>query len=964
MNLDQLGPLLRAAGRRIQIAGLTRAGCLALAAVILALLLVIGFDAALGLPGWVLVAMDVILIAVAGAAAIYLLVVGYRLRFDPRRIARQLEQVAGINDSRLINAYDLAVASPEQISADLRDYAVQQGEQAAVHISPARAVNHDPVVRGVGLLGLIGLSGLLAYLLVPGAFHAVMPRLLWPYADHPPYTMLEFDVSFDPQRIMYGKPASIQVAITGPRKPEQATVVFIDQAGRRQPLPMMSLASSTEASGDGAARFVAHLDRAEQSRTFHIATPYGRSRRYVMQVLPVPLFEHVQLTYHYPEYTGWESDTSRLSSRGIAALSGTTVELSVTSNVALGGGQLTISQVPDSEPAAPTGTRPPDKTVTLSPDPSDPSRVRGSFVLDQPGRFELSLIGADGTPGDRTLAGRLEPMPDKHPRIHIEQPLQRVVVPEDWQVDVVIRASDDIGVERIELFRGINGWGPWPVGLALDPPHGRRTEAQAVFDLAPLGAKAGDVINYFAEAKDGHPSAAQAATTDVHVIEVITWEEYLEYARTRRGLEEIITELNVFEDRLADLAEQRVELLKQMQPLQFKLESGQPLSDAERESLERLGQRLSAYQQQAAELAEEMRQWADQPQLYDFEPALRDMAGQIAQDLGRQQAVAGSVERSIGSQIANRSPSSAEASQMAQAMQRFAEQTDPFAQQQVAQRQDTRRDLERAHLANQMIAQAQRIRQVIQGQGELADRMARFRNSEQLSPSEQIAAARMAREQENLRKELADATTRLEQLSRQAGQLLPLMCGSADRLTGRIRQLEVENDQSDARRLAAAGEGRYASIAARTAARKLDSLLSDCDQAAGLVSEDLDGCLNLPRDGWSNAIRQLAAGRAIGMGKAGGDGSGYSGSMASMAVMGPMNLSQGESDARSRLGSGRGDGRGGRTSAADAPVDPAERLDPGRTTRQAGSAAPMPGVPARYRQAAEAYFRRLADESR
>ena len=111
------------------------------------------------------------------------------------------------------------------------------------------------------------------------------------------------------------------------------------------------------------------------------------------------------------------------------------------------------------------------------------------------------------------------------------------------------------------------------------------------------------------------------------------------------------------------------------------------------------------------------------------------------------------------------------------------------------------------------------------------------------------------------------------------------------------------------------------------------------------------------------SLRQLALGRGIpGQGNSGPGSDGYYGTQNFVRVMG--SRGSGDSpDARTGRGNqsrAQGTGRANRGS-------PAERLDPEASAARARGGAgvgAMQGVPARYRQLAEAYFRRLADESK
>ena len=73
---------------------------------------------------------------------------------------------------------------------------------------------------------------------------------------------------------------------------------------------------------------------------------------------------------------------------------------------------------------------------------------------------------------------------------------------------------------------------------------------------------------------------------------------------------------------------------------------------------------------------------------------------------------------------------------------------------------------------------------------------------------------------------------------------------------------------------------------------------------------------------------------------------------------------QGGDDSAERRGGGAGDGKGAAGASDASGRAGAESLNPDDTTARGAGATGIPGVPVRFRDLAEAYFRRLADENR
>ena len=199
----------------------------------------------------------------------------------------------------------------------------QRAAAEAAGISPAKVVDTRPLQKAMLAAALALLVGAGSYLAAPGVFRAVLPRFFSPTAGHPAFTLVKFDIRIEPAKVYRGWPAVIHATLSGPTKPpDQANVVFLDEAGREgPPLPML------HAEGG---KFSLRIERADRSRDFYVATPAGRSRRHRLTVHAVPTFQQVRVRYEFPGYTCWPASSTILGdSRDLAALAGTRVSLTV-----------------------------------------------------------------------------------------------------------------------------------------------------------------------------------------------------------------------------------------------------------------------------------------------------------------------------------------------------------------------------------------------------------------------------------------------------------------------------------------------------------------------------------------------------------------------------------------------------------------------------------------------------------
>ena len=951
MSDHHVSVLLERTGRLTLAVAVLRAACAAVSFLLGFGLLALVFDAVLGLKTWGLISVDLVLLALVVGALAFTACEAWKNLYNPRRVARQIEEQLNIRDSSLINSVDLGGAVSTSSSRQLVLRSLQNGEELAANLSSIQGVNYRRVLKAAAIAAGTMLILLVSYFVAPRLFAMVLPRYLDPTGDHPPYSLLDFEVTITPETVYHGRPATIAVALSGPDAVEHANVVFLN-GEQRQHVPMFR-------NVDGV--FILPIEQADATRDFYIDTPKGRSKRYRFTVLRVPFFEDANVSYEFPEYTQWPSSRHVLDSRGIRALEGTQITITSRANLPLRSGQLELFDVVDSKSDTPS--REPSRTITLSPTQDDATTVSGKFLLASSGQYRLTLIGADGAPSLERLEGRIVSAADRLPQVAIVQPDSYVAAVEGWKIPVVVQATDDVGIDRITMLVGVNGWGPdsVPLGLQSDQPTVVRGHYE--FDLGELGARAGDIITYYASAYDNHPSGQHFTDTSLYVIQVISLDEYTEYARQKYQMEQLVKEFEETLRKLDDLKSKRQKLLDELSQLQEKQKEGKQLSDEELQKLEQLEKQLQEFSDQTEALAKELGEQAEQTQLYEFEKPYRERLQRLSKQLEKQAANANALQKQAAA-LRKQSGDSQTRQAFQDAAQKFAKEDDPFGEQDEQLMQETQEDLEKLQKADDLLAGAERLRAVILQQRDLADRLGQYRDRQKLSDDELRRIQRLAKEQDLLRQELEDAKAALQHAAEAAEDDLPKMSGGAKKLCQAIDELRVDDDQSQASRSARLGDGRKAFTAAESAAKKLETLLSDCCNPKGATqSGDLDGCLSLPKPGMEKSLKQLSQGRSIpGMGQKGGDGAGLEGSRAQMSIYGPHQMSQGDSDSRQSAGLGeRGPGGRGR-GYGQGEASSAESINPeARQTTRTGVGS-MRGVPVGYRDQAEAYFQRLAEE--
>ena len=992
MTTKMLYKTLSRTSRLSRFAETARAAGRALAVLLTAVLAALALDAVLALDTRWLVALDAVLLSLVAAGAVYVAHAAWRNRFDDRRMGRFIEERLGIEDSRLINAIDLAAGRGGSGSEALTALAVARGNDLAQTIVPGRVIDWRRLARAWVTGGVALVVVLAGYLLLPGLYTSVASRLLSPFGDLPPYTLVKFSVHVEPEKVYFGHPARILADLGGPTVPDQADLVFID-GDARQRLPMVRTDRG---------QFMLQIERPEASREFYIDTSAGRSPRQWLTVLPVPQVTKVLVRYGYPAYTRWKTSEEGLTNDGVKALSGTHVTLTVQATLPLSRGELVLMPIGTAVPAAgghdgcadgscPLPTNEPGAAATgqvhgqdahaiaatatapavrrtVMAATADGKAVKVSFPLSFSGRFEVHIFGVDGTEGDAPLVGTLTAMADQMPQVQITEPAAEIIAPEDWKVHVNIVATDDVGISRVTISPAVNGLSPvrLPLGMSCAVPT--YATAPYEFDLKALGAHAGDVITYFATAWDNCPDAAHFADTAVYVIRVVSKEDYIAFARTQYRLEQVLNELDLFREKLAEIDKLREDLQAQYKELQDKVAGqGGKFTDDDLKKLRDLNEKYAQYEAKERALSAEMMQRANQQQIYDFEKSFAEMLNQMGDDLADRSNQAKEARENAQRASESNQMNSLGQRALGLIVDQLAKDEGPQdkAKEQLGAAEQ---DLKLLAKADRLNATVERIDAIAKQQRDLADRLGQFRNKEQLDPTEQIRARRLAEEQAQLEKDMQETLTEMDRAVKDAQKDLPKMSKSVGEMAQSVRDLEVPKDQADASKLAQAGQGRYAWQSADSAASKLESLYKECCKNIGEAGQsDLDHALALKKQQLASSLGQLSQGRGLpGMrqGPGGDGGKGYYGTRSAVALAGPHGQSSGEGNREGPHGpqntasqpSPRSPGNPGHASSED--------LNPDRTGQRGAPGGSMPGVPTKYRGVTEDYFRRLADDAK
>jgi hypothetical protein len=224
------------------------------------------------------------------------------------------------------------------------------------------------------------------------------------------------------------------------------------------------------------------------------------SPHYKMRVVDLPAVKAIQVTYHYPAWTGMKPVTEEHSG-DLRAIEGTDAVIQVRTDQPLRDGQFVMDG---------------GQTIHLTGEPGN--AYRGSIHMEKDGVYYLAT-------NDEGQSVRLSEdyfiATDKAvpPDIAIVRPGGDYRASPIEEVTLGVKGSDEFGLKDLELHYSVNGGEIRDVNL-LKVPDAKSADGTYMLALEDFKLVPGDLVSVYATARDGHSEAR----TDISFIQVDPFE--------------------------------------------------------------------------------------------------------------------------------------------------------------------------------------------------------------------------------------------------------------------------------------------------------------------------------------------------------------------------------------------------------------------------------------------------------
>ena len=465
-------------------------------------------DRALRPEGLFIVALMVVATALA-VAAVATAIWRMPRRPNDRQVARFIEERAALEglalDDALISAVDAvdrpAAAQPAFLSLMLDDI-----------LQRLRPVHPSVLVTGQEIRQRAAAAGAGA-----GALLVVL-AVTWPSFDRAlTATRLRFfpgSVTIQVQpgnaRIPMGTSlhirASVHDASGDLRRLSPTLAVFAN--GQQRAVPMT-------AAREGFEYVIESVDR---SFSYDISAGAARSSRYTVTALQAPRVERIDLHYVYPSFADLPPRDEQ-DGGDIYAPAGTRVHLRIHTDKPIAHGSMALSRSP-----------------ALPLERSDDCTVEADLVLAKDDSYRIRLADDDGLTSRGEAEYFIRVMDDRPPDVRILRPSADQQITPLEEVPIEARADDDYGIDRFELVYAVAGGAEHIVPFERVTGTSIQKIGTRLLPAEDLGVKPGDVITYYARARDvGRGKRSTEATSDIFFLEVKPFNQEFTAAESQAG---------------------------------------------------------------------------------------------------------------------------------------------------------------------------------------------------------------------------------------------------------------------------------------------------------------------------------------------------------------------------------------------------------------------------------------------
>ena len=347
---------------------------------------------------------------------------------------------------------------------------------------------------------------------------------------------------------------------------------------------------------DSAGIYSFELPNLKENLTYAVQAGKVKTRRFTVTVEKRPMVRSLQAELIFPAYTGMASRMLDENQGDITALKGTRVRLRLKANKTLAKAAIVFEQ---------------GKSLRLR---LQNREARGRFSILRDTSYFIRLKDGDGHQNADPIHYKIVSVPDQPPVVEITQPGQDVDVNEEMILPLQIRAEDDFGFSRGELYYRVHhavvvtepDTNFHSLQLRLPLNSGSKLEFDYTWQLSSLQMLPGDYAEYFVKIFDNDAvSGFKSAVSRIYIARFPSMAEI--YHETTSAQDETIQELE-------ELVRESKELKREMNKVTDEMKRNPEMNWTKKQELQELAEKQQRLTQKTEKVKDQLDQVMDRLQ--------------------------------------------------------------------------------------------------------------------------------------------------------------------------------------------------------------------------------------------------------------------------------------------------------------------------------------------------------------
>jgi hypothetical protein len=259
------------------------------------------------------------------------------------------------------------------------------------------------------------------------------------------------------------------------------------------------------------------LDTGRRDLLLFLAAGDVRSERFVLRLIEPPGIAAIRVRHEPPAYTGLAPYAEE--GGDITALVGTRVTITASTDTPVAARAAVPS--PELEEAGSRSVYGPvlrcgSRVIPMT---ASGTTLKAALTVEDAARYRIHFPTTDGFWNRGSAWHTIRPLDDQPPSVTILSPQSGSRCPLEEALPVRVRATDDVGVESLELLVRRDGGPAERIPLRLSALQRTVDRVQTV-DLGQLKCSPGDRLELSARAADGYPGGPHRTEAAIVVVRV------------------------------------------------------------------------------------------------------------------------------------------------------------------------------------------------------------------------------------------------------------------------------------------------------------------------------------------------------------------------------------------------------------------------------------------------------------